>query len=51
VVQTDRGITSIQVTMGERQARHEDTLADFYKKFPHAKETLFVSSDSFEQIY
>ena len=29
VVQTDRGITRIQVTVGEPQARHEDALAEF----------------------
>ena len=50
VVQTDRGITPIQVTVGEPQARHEDALAEFYKKFPHANEALFVTPDSFEQI-
>lgn len=50
VVQTDRGITPIQVTVGEPQARHEDALAEFYKKFPHANEALFITPDSFEQI-
>ena len=50
VVQTDRGITPIQVTVGKTQARHEDALADFYTKFPHANEALFVTPDSFEQI-
>jgi len=50
VVQTDRGITPIQVTVGEPQARHEDALDEFYKKFPHANEALFVTPDSFEQI-
>lgn len=47
---TDRGITPIQVTVGEPQARHEDALDEFYKKFPHANEALFVTPDSFEQI-
>ena len=50
VVQTDRGITPIQVTVGKPQARHEDALDEFYKKFPHANEALFVTPDSFEQI-
>lgn len=50
VVQTDRGITPIQVTVGEPQARHQDALAEFYKKFPHANEALFITPDSFEQI-
>ena len=50
VVQTDRGITPIQVTVGVTQARHEDALAEFYTKFPHANEALFVTPDSFEQI-
>ena len=50
VVQTDRGITPIQVTIGEPQARQEDELAEFYRKFPHANEALCITPDSFEQI-
>lgn len=50
VVQMNRGITPIQVTVGEPQARYEDALAEFYTKFPHANEALFVTPDSFEQI-
>ncbi|MDB2411892.1 hypothetical protein N9W31_00405 [Litoricolaceae bacterium] len=50
VVQTDRGITPIQVTIGEPQARQEDELAEFYRKFPRANEALRITPDSFEQI-
>jgi len=50
VVQTNSGITPIQVTVGEPQTRHEDALAEFYRKFPHANEALFITPDSFEQI-
>ena len=50
VVQTNSGITPIQVTVGEPQARHQDALAEFYRKFPHANEALFITPDSFEQI-
>jgi len=50
VVQTDSGITPIQVTVEAPQARHEDALAEFYRKFPHANEALFITPDSFERI-
>jgi len=50
VVQINSEITPIRATVGEPQARHEDELAEFYRKFPHANEALFITQDSFEQI-
>ena len=50
VVQTDSGITPIQVTVEEPLARHGDALAEFYRKFPHANEASLITPDSFEQI-
>lgn len=51
VVNTLNGVTPIQVTFGDPLPRHEDALEAFYRQFPQANEAIFVTPDSFEDLF
>ena len=48
VVQTESGITPIQVSWEPAADRHERALEDFYENFPHAQEALLIGPADFE---
>jgi uncharacterized protein len=51
VVQDDAGdITPIQVSLLGIEERHRKALDDFYSHFPHAKEAVLVTQDSFAEL-
>ena len=50
VVNTEQGVTPIQVTFGEPKQRHHDALEEFYQQFPHANEAIYVTPDSFSEL-
>ena len=50
VVNGENGVTPIQVTYGEPQARHFEALEEFYQHFPHANEAVFVTADSLDEL-
>ncbi len=50
VVNTNNGITPIQVTYEKLKQRHEDALTEFYSHFPHANEPLIVTPESFIEL-
>ena len=48
VVNTQRGVTPIQVTYGEPQPRHEEALDEFFQQFPYANDPIYVTPDTFD---
>lgn len=50
VVNSATGAIPIQVTYGEPQQRHEDSLAEFYQAFPHANEAIMVTPETLSQL-
>lgn len=50
VVNTDKGITPIQVTYSEPQSRHDDALEEFFQQFPHANEAIYVTPELFAAL-
>lgn len=50
VVNSATGAIPIQVTYGEPQQRHEDSLAEFYQAFPHANEAMMVTPETLSQL-
>jgi predicted AAA+ superfamily ATPase len=50
VVNTDKGITPIQVTYSEPQSRHDDALEEFFQQFPHANEAIYVTPEFFAAL-
>lgn len=50
VVQSNSGVTPIQVTWKEPKPRHEESLASFYAEFPFAQEEIFVTPESYDEL-
>ena len=50
VVNTDRGVTPLQVSYGPPKERHEKALQEFYTVFPHANEAVFVTPESYVEL-
>lgn len=50
VVESNRGITPIQVTVEEPLERHHQALEEFYRSFPQAQESVFVTLKSFAKF-
>ncbi|MCP4488336.1 MAG: ATP-binding protein [Gammaproteobacteria bacterium] len=50
VVNTNNGVTPIQVTYEKLKPHHEDALMEFYSYFPHANEALIVTPESFIEL-
>ena len=48
VVEGPKGIVPVQVSVGEALERHEKSLQEFYRAFPHAQESVFVNLKNFE---
>ena len=48
VVNTQRGVTPIQVTYGEPQPRHEEALDEFFQQFPCVNDPIYVTPDTFD---
>jgi uncharacterized protein len=50
VINTDKGVTPIQVSIEEPQQRHEDALEEFYQSFPHANEAIYVTPETLDEL-
>ncbi len=50
VVNTASGVTPIQATFSKPRERHEEGLQEFYEQFPHAREAVYVTPDTFEEL-
>jgi len=48
VVNTQRGVTPIQVTYGEPQPRHEEALDEFFQQFPNSSDPIYVTPENFD---
>ena len=48
VVNVDGEVTPIQVSYDEPTQRHYRATEEFYERFPHAEETVFVTAAKFE---
>lgn len=46
VVQTENGITPIQVSLSEIKPRHERALEEFYSHFPQANEAVIITKEN-----
>jgi len=50
ILQNGRQIIPIQVSLDTPKPRHEAALEEFYRRFPHAEDAIFVSLDSFLEL-
>ena len=50
VVQTNRGVTPLQVTLNGPDDRHHRSLELFYESFPQSEEAVFVTLENFPEL-
>lgn len=49
VINTAKGLTPIQVTWDQLQARHKNALEEFYEQYPNANEAIVIDSKNYLQ--
>lgn len=50
VIESQHGVTPVQVTFGEPKPRHEEALQAFYEQYPYASESIYVTPESYQEF-